>query len=409
MLSSRSSRTGVLVAAFTAGALALASCSSTASTSAGSSAPATASSSGSAVQARATPSGAAVASSSPAAGPLASAANTSSPAAAAGSAAQSGPVVPLVVYSAQGYDSPVAKAFTAATGIPVKLVDDSTGPLLTKIAAEKSNPQWGLLWVDGDTAFAALDAQGQLLPYTPSAPLNAVGQALVPKNHSYVPVSTTVVPALIYNSARVTSVPATYEDLLVAAYRGKVGMNDPSQSGPTFPLIAGLMNQLGGKSAGVAVGESYLQKLKANGLHVSPTNGDTLHALETGVINYGLIQSSAAQGEVATAPRTAQFNAKVLYLPKSTVLPGVIGIDKAAPAAVQAEAKKFIEYVLSPAGQHVMQTGDPKGDSLFWPVVPGVTALPALPAFPSAYQTIDPYFWGPLEGQVNSFFDSTIK
>jgi len=409
MLSSRSSRTGVLVAAFTAGALALASCSSTASTSAGSSAPATASSSGSAVQARATPSGAAVASSSPAAGPLDSAANTSSPAAAAGSAAQSGPVVPLVVYSAQGYDSPVAKAFTAATGIPVKLVDDSTGPLLTKIAAEKSNPQWGLLWVDGDTAFAALDAQGQLLPYTPSAPLNAVGQALVPKNHSYVPVSTTVVPALIYNSARVTSVPATYEDLLGAAYRGKVGMNDPSQSGPTFPLIAGLMNQLGGKSAGVAVGESYLQKLKANGLHVSPTNGDTLHALETGVINYGLIQSSAAQGEVATAPRTAQFNAKVLYLPKSTVLPGVIGIDKAAPAAVQAEAKKFIEYVLSPAGQHVMQTGDPKGDSLFWPVVPGVTALPALPAFPSAYQTIDPYFWGPLEGQVNSFFDSTIK
>jgi len=397
-----------LIAVVSAAVLALASCSSTASTASG---PASTAAGSSSTSARA--SGAVSASSggasSSAAGPVGSAASASSPVAAAGSAAQSGPVVPLVVYSAQGYDSPVAKAFTAATGIPVKLVDDSTGPLLTKIAAEKSNPQWGLLWVDGDTAFAALDAQGQLLPYTPSAPLNAVGQALVPKNHSYVPVSTTVVPALIYNSARVTSVPATYEDLLGAAFTGKVGMNDPSQSGPTFPLIAGLMNQLGGKSGGVAAGESYLQKLKANGLHVSPTNGDTLHALETGMINYGLIQSSAAQGEVATAPRTAQFNAKVRYLPKSTVLPGVIGIDKAAPAAVQAEAKKFIEYVLSAAGQHVMQTGDPKGDSLFWPVVPGVTALPALPAFPSTYQTIDPYFWGPLEGQVNSFFDSTIK
>ena len=404
----RTSRAVTLLAVVSAAVLALASCSSTASTA---SSPATTAAGGSSTSARASEAinaSAAGASSAPA-GPIASAANTSSPVAAAGSAAQSGPVVPLVVYSAQGYDSPVAKAFTAATGIPVKLVDDSTGPLLTKIAAEKSNPQWGLLWVDGDTAFAALDAQGQLLPYTPSAPLDAVGQALVPKNHSYVPVSTTVVAALIYNSARVTSVPATYEDLLGAAYTGKVGMNDPSQSGPTFPLIAGLMNQLGGKSAGVAAGENYLRKLKANGLHVYPTNGDTLHALETGVINYGLIQSSAAQGEVATAPRTAQFNAKVLYPPKSTILPGVIGIDKAAPAAVQAEAKKFIEYVLSPAGQHVMQTGDPKGDSLFWPVVPGVTALPALPAFPSTYQTIDPYFWGPLEGQVNAFFDSTIK
>jgi iron(III) transport system substrate-binding protein len=56
-----------------------------------------------------------------------------------------------------------------------------------------------------------------------------------------------------------------------------------------------------------------------------------------------------------------------------------------------------------------MQTGDPSGDSLYWPIVPGVTALPALAPFPSAYQTIDPYFWGPLEGQVNAWFDSNIK
>ena len=86
----------------------------------------------------------------------------------------------LVVYSAQGYDAPVTEAFSKATGIQVKLVDDSTGPLLTKIAAEANNPQWGVLWVDGDTAFAALDKQGKLKPYTPSAQFTPVGQALVP-------------------------------------------------------------------------------------------------------------------------------------------------------------------------------------------------------------------------------------
>jgi len=78
----------------------------------------------------------------------------------AGASPASAAPVPLVVCSAQGYDAPVTKAFSAATGIPVKLVDDSTGPLLTKVAAEKDNPQWRLLWVDGDTAFAALDAPG---------------------------------------------------------------------------------------------------------------------------------------------------------------------------------------------------------------------------------------------------------
>jgi len=341
--------------------------------------------------------------------PAGSSSSASPSAAGPSPAPAAGSVVPLAVYSAQGYDSVVTKAFTAATGIPVKLTDDSTGPLLTKVAAERNNPQWGVLWVDGDEAFAALDKQGQLLPYTPTASFTAVGKALIPVDRSFVPASTTAVPALIYNAARAGAVPTSLQDLLGAAYMGKVGMNDPSQSGPTYPLIAGVMNQLGGQNGGVAAGEKYLTAMKANGLQVFPTNGDTLHALETGRIDYGLIQSSAAAGEVAKAPKTAQFEAKVVYPPKSTLLPANLGIDKGASPAQQAEAKKFIDYVLSPAGQKVMQTGDPTGDSLFWPVVSGVAALPAAGPFPAAYQKLDPYFWGPLEGQVNTFFDTTIK
>ena len=66
------------------------------------------------------------------------ASSSSSPAAAAASAAAA---VPLVVYSAQGYDSAMTKAFTKATGIPVQLDDNSTGPLLTQIEASKNNPK----------------------------------------------------------------------------------------------------------------------------------------------------------------------------------------------------------------------------------------------------------------------------
>jgi iron(III) transport system substrate-binding protein len=48
--------------------------------------------------------------------------------------------VTLVVYSAQGYDHAMVAAFQKATGIPVKLDDNSTGPLLTQIEASKNNP-----------------------------------------------------------------------------------------------------------------------------------------------------------------------------------------------------------------------------------------------------------------------------
>jgi iron(III) transport system substrate-binding protein len=318
-------------------------------------------------------------------------------------------VEPLILYAAVGYDAKMATAFSKESGVPVKVVDDSTGPLLTKIAAEKNNPQWSMLWADGDTAFASLAKQGQLLDYAPSASWNTVGQAIVPKDHSYIPTGTTVMAALIYNSAKVSSVPASYDDLLGSAYSGKVGMNDPSQSGPTYPFIAGVMNQLGGQGGGVAAGEAYFTKLKSNGLKVYPTNGDTLHALETGQIDYGLIQSSAATGETIKVKPTADYVPKIAYLPESTLLPSVIGIDKGADATQQAEAKKFVDFALSPAGQEVMQAADMSGDSLYWPVVDGVTALQQLPAFPAKYQRIDPVYWGPLQSQVVTWFDANIK
>ena len=311
--------------------------------------------------------------------------------------------VPLVVYSAQGYDKQVTDAFTKATGIPTKLNDDSTGPLLAKVAAEKNNPQWGLLWVDGDQAFASLDQQGQLLPYTPSVTLSAQATTLVPADHSYVPVGLTAVHAIIYNTAKAGgTVPQAWSDLLQPAYKGLVGMNNPAVSGPTYPFVAGIMAQMGGEDQG----KQYFTGLKGNGLHIYPTNGDTLHALTTGQITYGIIQSSAAVGAAAD-PKSPGL--KVVFPPKQTLLPGVIGIDSKAPAAEQAEAKKFVDYVLSPDGQKQMQAGDPTGDSLFWPVLDSVPPLPALPPLASLpIQTIDPQVWGPKEGEINTWFTNNI-
>jgi len=317
-------------------------------------------------------------------------------------AARAGAVVPLVVYSAQGYDKLVTSTFQKKFNIPVQLDDNSTGPLLTQIEASKNNPKWGLLWVDGPTAFAALDQQGLLLRnWEPNVKWNALGAQSLPKDKSFTPSGVTLVAAIIYDSTKVTSPPTSWQQLLSARWKGKVGMNDPSQSGPTYPLIAGMMQYFGG----VSQGESYFSKLKANGLVINPTNGPTLAALGAGQIELALVQSSAAVGATFS-----DKHLKVEYLKPATLLPGVMGIDSRAPKAEQAEAKKFEEYVLSPAGQKEMQFGDPTGDSLYYPVIQGIAPRKALPPLPAAsvLQTIDPYTWGPRENSVNSWFTANI-
>jgi iron(III) transport system substrate-binding protein len=317
-----------------------------------------------------------------------------------GSSASSGKV-PLVVYSAQGYDHAMTAAFQKATGIPVKLDDNSTGPLLTQIEASKNNPNWGLLWVDGATAFAGLDKQGLLLKgYEPKVAWNSLGTESLPPDHSYTPTGVTLMAALVYNKNKVPNPPTTWQALTGPQWKGAVGMNDPSQSGPTYPFIAGMMSHLGGVSAG----EQYFTKLKANGLVIHPTNGPTLQALTSGQIKLALVQSSAGIGAAL-----GDKSLTVSYLDPVTLLPSAIGIDAKAPAAEQAEAKKFIAFVLSPAGQKVMQSGDPTGDSLYYPVLTGVKPLPALPPLSGVQtQNINPYTWGPQEATINTWFDSNI-
>jgi iron(III) transport system substrate-binding protein len=326
--------------------------------------------------------------------------SSSSSTTSSGSSASSGKV-PLIVYSAQGYDHAMTTAFQKATGIPVKLDDNSTGPLLTQIEASKNNPNWGLLWVDGATAFAGLDTQGLLLKgFEPTVSFNSLGTQSEPSDKSYTPTGVTLMAALVYNETKVSDPPATWQQLLGSQWKGDVGMNDPSQSGPTYPFIAGMMNYLGG----VNNGESYFTKLKSNGLIIHPTNGPTLQALTSGQIKLALVQSSAGIGAMLGDKQLA-----VKYLDPVTLLPSAIGIDAKAPAAERAEAEKFIEFVLSPAGQKMMQSGNPTGDSLCYPVLQGMNPLPSLPSLASVTtQTINPYTWGPKEATINTWFDSSI-
>ena len=309
--------------------------------------------------------------------------------------------VPLVVYAAEGYDQAETQAFQQATGIPTVLSDHSTGTLLARIQAEQGNPQWGVLWTDGSNAYAALDQQHALLRgYEPTGALTSLGASMVPADKSYIPTGLTIAGALVYNSATVKNPPTTWQQLLSPKWRGAIGMNNPAVSGPTYTFVSGLMQQLGG----VAAGERYFSALKANGLQIFPTNKVTLGGLLTGQIKIAIVQNSAGLGFEYKNP-----SIRVAYPSKVTLLPGVIGIDAHVSATEQAEAKRFAQFVYSPQGQALMLSGDPHGDSLFFPIIQGTSQhklVPQLSSLPT--QSVNPSVWGPREATLNQWFTNNI-
>jgi iron(III) transport system substrate-binding protein len=319
---------------------------------------------------------------------------------ASGSGSGSGPV-PLVVYAAEGYDTAVAKAFQQQTGIPTSVYDAHTGLVVSKIEQEKNNPRWGVTWFDGDMAMASLDQQGLLLHGNqPNVSWNSNGQQFLPKDGSYVPTGYTIAATILYNSAAVPTPPQTWQELLNPAVSSKVGILNPAIDGPAYPLMAGWAAQFGG----VPQMESYVSTLVHNGAKVYSAPGDELNAIKQGVINVAVAQSSYGLGVGETQPTM-----KLAYPQFVTPVPSVLGIDAKAPAAVQAEAKQFVQFVLSPAGQQAMQAGDPHGDSLYWPVVNGAAQLPAVPSAATIpTKILDPYVWGAQQNAVSQWFTSHV-
>ena len=307
----------------------------------------------------------------------------------------------LVFYSAQGYDQSEATAFQNATGIQVKLSDMSTGPLLSKVIAERQNPQWDVIWFDGNAPMANFDAQGMLLRrYNPPnlSRYNKLGQGLLPADHAYFPTGVTAAGVIVYSTKSVPAkdAPKTWADLLRPFFKNGVGMNNPAISGPTYPIVAGLMAQMG-----MAKGEAYFKALKANGLIISATNGVTLQALLDGRIKAAIVQDSAAQ-----ALRQAGDAVKIVYPATGVVeLPSDIAISAKAPD--MAAAKRFVNFVLSERGQKVMQQEKQAGgDSLFAPVTKGIK--PIIERGGVHWYYLNPVVWGERESSIVSWFTDNV-
>lgn len=303
----------------------------------------------------------------------------------------------LVLYSGLDYGPAVADAFTKETGIKVSVVRLATGGLLARIAAQGQHPDWALAWLDGATAAAAMDDAGLLARNLPvPANLTATGKSLCSADGAYIPTGFTLAGVFISDPARLPVPPAGWQALAEPAYRNLVGMNDPSISGPTYPMLAGLLSQAGGWPQG----QDFVMALKANGLQMFDKNDATLAALQAQSISLAIVQSSAAVYFAAHHP-----GLRVTIPAPAYMLPNVMVEAKGLTAWQREEAARFMTFVMRPDIQALRQAQG-EADGEYWPVTSDAPApLPGLPDVAGLQiATLDPVMWGRLESRINGWF-----
>ena len=302
---------------------------------------------------------------------------------------------PLTVYL-NDFDAIIPDLFKEKTGYDVEVVVGNGAEIMSRIEAEKSNPQWDVVWMDSMYDIYNLDLDGQLMTnvdVTNAANLTDEFSALVPDDKCFYPTGAHAAGVIVYRNDiwSEEDAPKSYEDLTDPKYAGQIAMADPGVAAPAYPLAAYFFDEMSMDGA-----KEYFTTLFENGLKVYPKNPQVVEALASGEVSIAMLQESNAYGMIASGePITivwpesgAAASTRVAAISASTDQPDI--------------AKAFVDFLLDPEVQQALiDAGD---EGYFTPSVNGVTQKADRAADEPKLAFADTAFGAENEAEIKSWF-----
>lgn len=250
----------------------------------------------------------------------------------------------VVVYSAgpEGLANKIKEGFEAKTGVKVEMFQGTTGKILARMEAEKSNPAVDVLVLASLPAMQGLKEEGILMSYPEAANTDKLIADWSDKDGQYFSYSASAL-GIVYNTKLVQTPPASWADLAKPEWNGKVNIPDPSLSGSALDFISGYLSASG--DSGWSLFESY----KQNGVAMAGANQEALDPVITG-----------AKSVVAAGVDYMAYKAKAAGEPVDIVYPKEGSVISPRPAAIVGttknadNAKAFIDYLLSDDAQKMV-------------------------------------------------------
>lgn len=250
----------------------------------------------------------------------------------------------LTVYTAgpEGLANKLVKEFESQSGIKVETFQGTTGKILARLEAEKSNPVADVVILASLPSAQGLKKEGLTLPYPGAKNADKLNKDWSDPEGNYFSTSASAL-GIAYNTKLVTTPPASWSDLAKPEYKDQINIPDPSLSGSALDFITGYLSDKGDN------GWSLFEQYKANGVAMAGANQEALDPVITG-----------AKSIVAGAVDYMTYKAKAKGEPIDIVYPQEGTVVSPRPAAIlkstkhEENAKAFIDYLLSDSAQKLV-------------------------------------------------------
>ncbi|MEO8164708.1 MAG: extracellular solute-binding protein [Betaproteobacteria bacterium] len=253
----------------------------------------------------------------------------------------SGETVVVYVSHDQVFSEPILKDFEKDTGIKVKTVFDTeetkSAGVMNRLIAEKANPQADVYWANEPIRAEVLRQQGVAASYRSA---NAEGiPAIFRDPGGFWTGFSARVRMLIVNKSEKTR-PASlfaYED---TRWAGQAVIAHPL-FGTTTAHLAAVFSALGDERA-----RALMKKMKANGVHISSSNGDSADLVASGTYKFAMVDSDDVASRIKQGrPVEGIYPDQQEGGLGCFIVPNAVVLIKGARHAEQ--GRQLIDYLLS--------------------------------------------------------------
>lgn len=268
-----------------------------------------------------------------------------------------------VVTTSDAY-KPLFDKFSKQTGAKVNFLSMSSGEVLARMKADKSEPMADLWFGGGLDAFMQAKSDNLLEKYQ-SKSIKKIDAQYRDSDGYWLSKGLTVGGLLINKDVlkeKGLAAPKTWADLADPKYKGEIIMSDPAVSGTMYAIVKGIIDKDGEKA-----GWDYWQKVNDNITFYGKRGKDPQEKTASGEFGIGLIPVDEAAFKAAK-----ENNLSVVY-PSDGIpwVPEGVAVFKDAPGKKMAEA--FIDFMLKPENMKTLAQVDGKDTDQI--IMPGVKGL----------------------------------